>query len=90
MDLSKVKSRLRVTVPRAIAEQYRIEPGDELRWTPSGETIRVGLRKARPLGKGVAARLRRFDEATKRQQQRVERSERGWKRDDLYGRGGAH
>jgi len=90
MDMSKVTSRLRVTVPRAIAERYEIEPGDELSWTPSGETIHVELRKARPPGKGVAARLRRFDDATKRQQQRDERSERGWKRDDLYGRGGGH
>jgi len=89
MDMSKVTSRLRVTVPKAIAALYRIEPGDELSWTPGGETIRVELRKARPLGKSLAARLRRFDDATKRQQQRNERSERGWNREGLYGRGSA-
>ena len=42
-------SKLRLTVPKKIADQYGIRPGDELEWIPAGESIRVELvrRKAR-------------------------------------------
>ena len=36
-------SKLQLTVPKAIADQYGIRPGDELDWIPAGETIRVQL-----------------------------------------------
>jgi len=44
-----VTSKLRLTVPKKIADQYGIRPGDELEWIPAGESIRVELvrRKAR-------------------------------------------
>jgi bifunctional DNA-binding transcriptional regulator/antitoxin component of YhaV-PrlF toxin-antitoxin module len=32
-----------LTVPKAIADQYGIRPGDELEWVPAGESIRVEL-----------------------------------------------
>ena len=41
--MSKVTSKLQLTVPKAIADQYGIRPGDELRWTPAGEGIRIEL-----------------------------------------------
>ncbi len=47
--MAKVTSKLQLTVPKAIADQYGIRPGDELEWVPAGESIRVQLvrRKAR-------------------------------------------
>ena len=47
--MAKVTSKLQLTVPKAIADQYGIKPGDELAWIPAGQSIRVELvrRKAR-------------------------------------------
>lgn len=39
--MPKVTSKLQLTVPKAIADQYGIRPGDELEWIPAGESIRV-------------------------------------------------
>lgn len=36
-------SKLQLTVPKRIADQYGIRPGDELEWVPAGESIRVEL-----------------------------------------------
>src|SRR5258707_7463735 len=41
--MPKVTSKLQLTVPKVIADQYGIRPGDELEWIPSGEGIRVEL-----------------------------------------------
>jgi AbrB family looped-hinge helix DNA binding protein len=35
--VGKVTSKLRVTVPKAIADRYDIRPGDELEWVPAGD-----------------------------------------------------
>ena len=40
-DMPKVTSKLQLTVPKAIADQYGIRPGDELQWIAAGEAIRV-------------------------------------------------
>jgi AbrB family looped-hinge helix DNA binding protein len=90
--VGKVTSKLQVTVPKTIAERYRIKPGDEIDWTPSGESIRVVLRDAAPSARSTSASLALFDAATKRQEKRNKgarsvRGERGWKREDLYDRG---
>jgi AbrB family looped-hinge helix DNA binding protein len=47
--MPKVTSKLQLTVPKAIADQYGIRPGDELEWIPAGDSIRVELvrRKAK-------------------------------------------
>ena len=37
--MAKVTSKLQVTVPKAIAEQYSIRPGDEIDWAPAGDVI---------------------------------------------------
>ena len=94
--MSKVTSKLQVTIPKAIAEQYGIKPGDEIEFRASGETIRIippGGRVADRLS--VEERLRLFDEATARQREREKHmklpaeppAERDWKRKDLYTRG---
>jgi bifunctional DNA-binding transcriptional regulator/antitoxin component of YhaV-PrlF toxin-antitoxin module len=100
--MAKVTSKLQLTVPKAIAEQYKIRPGDELEWVPAGEAIRVLKRSRSKSGKEQALtleqRLRLFDQATARQNKRnaafrkkhgpeAEPLDRGWTREDLYNRG---
>ena len=45
--MPKVTSKLQLTVPKKIADQYGIRPGDELEWIPAGESIRVELVRRR-------------------------------------------
>ena len=93
-------SKLQVTVPKAIADEYRIKPGDEILWVPSGDSIRVQTHASRPADRSTASRLHLFDEATRRQAKRqagkprsgspsktASRSDRGWRREELYDRG---
>ena len=97
--MARVTSKLQVTIPKKIAQQFAIRPGDEIDWVPAGDTVRVAKR-APPKGKGSPSsadtRLRQFDEATKRQTLRnatggpvASKSGRGWTREDLYRRGSA-
>jgi len=90
--MGKVTSKLQVTVPKAIADEYRIRPGDEILWVASGDSIRVTLPGRGPAVIDREARLRLFDQATKRQAQRplsrkTQAKARGWSRDELYVRG---
>lgn len=103
--MPKVTSKLQLTVPKAIADQYGIRPGDELEWIPAGDSIRVELVR-RKAGAGhelsVEERLALFDEGMKRVDklqarelkkyagQRITRETRGWTREDLYDRGFSH
>lgn len=93
--MAKVTSKLQVTIPKAIAEQYGIKPGDEIEFRPAGESIRIITprgRRSRRLS--VEERLRRFDAATARQREREKHmklpdeppAERDWTREDLYDR----
>lgn len=98
--MAKVTSKLQLTIPKVVAEQYKIRPGDELDWLPAGEAIRV-IRRAesgQERSLTVEQRLRLFDKATARQEKRNaafrkkhalrgEPSDRGWTREDLYDRG---
>ncbi len=92
-------SKLQLTVPKKIADQYGIRPGDELEWIPAGESIRVELvRRKAKAGNELTAeeKLALFDAGTKRlhelhaeelkrnQGNRVTRETRGWTREELY------
>ena len=88
-------SKLQVTVPKALASQYGIEPGDEIEWEAAGEVIRVIPSRPTTPETSVESRLRLFDAASRRQRQReTTRPEsqpgrapnRGWTRDELYDR----
>jgi AbrB family looped-hinge helix DNA binding protein len=47
--MPKVTSKLQLTVPKTIADQFGIRPGDELQWAAAGDAIRVTpLRKRQP------------------------------------------
>lgn len=95
--MTKVTSKRQVTIPKAVADRYGIGAGDEILFEPAGEVIRVvppgGVRPALD----VEERLKLFDRATQRQDERQERrksgsvagspGDRGWRREDLYSRG---
>jgi len=70
--MAKVTSKLQLTLPKAIADQYRIRPGDDLDWLPAGEGIRVVKRGAAEATEPatVKERLQLFDQATARQRKR--------------------
>ena len=90
--MGKVTSKLQVTVPKAIADEYRIKPGDEILWVASGDAIRIALPGRSPAALDRKARLRLFDQATERQEQRrpprrKSAKARGWTREELYTRG---
>jgi bifunctional DNA-binding transcriptional regulator/antitoxin component of YhaV-PrlF toxin-antitoxin module len=90
--VARVTSKLQVTIPKAIADRYGIEPGMDVDWLAAGEAIRVVPPSAHT---GAADRMRRlelFDAATARELARVRPqagrrdARRGWTREDLYDR----
>lgn len=96
--MSKVTSKLQVTIPRAIARAYRIAPGSLVTWEPAGPVIRVVPqgRAAEMPQLDLETRLGLFDSAMKRQERRNRKwtkprgkplTKRGWSREDLYQRG---
>jgi len=93
--MAKVTSKRQVTIPKAIADRYRIREGDELEFIPAGDVIRVVPPGVSMEPRPVAARLALFDTASARQRarQRTRRTRgakaraRGWTRDELYDRG---
>jgi bifunctional DNA-binding transcriptional regulator/antitoxin component of YhaV-PrlF toxin-antitoxin module len=93
--MSKVTSKLQLTLPKALAEQYGIEPGDEVTWLPAGESLRLLPPRVAVPAADPARRLKLFDAATERQSRREKQrgpakgAARGWTREDLYGRGRA-
>lgn len=94
--MAKVTSKLQVTVPKAIADQYGIRPGDEIAWRPAGAVIQIVPAGKQAPALSLDARLKLFDAATVRQRRRQAgrpkprpATDRGWRREDLYARGRA-
>ncbi len=94
--MAKVTSKLQITIPKRLADQYGISPGDELQFVPAGDGIRLVPGKVlSPRELSPAERLRLFDEATVRQRAREQRltlsgerpEKRDWTREELYTRG---
>ena len=93
--MSKITSKLQITLPKAIADRFGLHPGDVIDWEAVGNAIRiVPRRKSRGL-EATARRLKLFDQATGRQRARSDRFDakllravrsRGWSREDLYAR----
>jgi AbrB family looped-hinge helix DNA binding protein len=94
--VAKVTSKLQITIPKRLAEQYRIEPGDDIEFVPAGDGIRLVPGRS-PAVRQLSAeeRLRLFDEATARQRAREQHltvsgerpAARDWTREELYTRG---
>lgn len=94
--MAKVTSKLQITVPKTLAVELGIRPGDDIDWTVSGNGLRVTPSTDRRPGLDRESRLRRFDEATERQRRRRQnvgpapaQGARGWSREELYDRDGA-
>jgi AbrB family looped-hinge helix DNA binding protein len=100
--MAKVTSKLQVTIPKAVADAHGIRAGAELAFESAGDVIRVQVVGATtrhvPGAADLAQRLASFDQATVRQGERnrwfrkhhpelLEAEDRGWRREDLYGRG---
>ena len=95
--MSKVTSKLQVTLPKSMADKLHIRPGDEIDWELAGDMLRITPADRR--SKSTISRddrLRWFDQATRRQRQREKKAgrganqsqgrDRGWRREDLYDR----
>ena len=94
--MAKVTGKLQVTVPKALALQLGIRPGDDVDWAISGHSLHVTPVKQRLQALDLETRLRLFHEATDRQRRRQQDAPvtpaeggRGWSREDLYDRGRA-
>jgi AbrB family looped-hinge helix DNA binding protein len=89
--MARVTSKLQVTIPKAIADRYGIEPGQEIDWLEAGEAIRVVPHGLQHEERDASVRLALFDAATDRQRERQApgahrpaTGDRGWSRDELY------
>jgi len=91
--MGKVTSKFQITLPKALAEEFRIQPGDDIQWRSAGDVIHLVPPTARQHPIDIAERLELFDRATERQQAREQghsssrAAERGWTREELYDRG---
>ena len=93
--MAKVTSKLQITLPKRLADEHGIVPGDELRFESIAGVIRMVPAGGSLRELSVDERLRLFDEASRRiglhqQAQTGSSSEtegRGWVREDLYVRG---
>ena len=91
--MAKITSKYQVSIPKTLAEQLAIKPGDDIQWRITGEELRIAPARQRLHRLSVEQRLERFDDATRRQNVRNRKrpastsTDRGWKREDLYDRG---
>ena len=91
--MAKVSSKLEVTIPKDLAEEYGLKPGDEVTVSAAGDAIRIAPVEQRDR-LTVEERLKMFDASVERQKKRErlkgkqpQLSDRGWTREDLYDRG---
>ncbi len=94
--MSKVTSKLQVTIPKSVASDYAIRPGTEVFFEPAGEVIRVRVGREEDRGSTDDSEwaLAIFDAATARQREReaahprpptpAGATTRGWTREELY------
>jgi AbrB family looped-hinge helix DNA binding protein len=93
--MAKVTSKLQVTIPKRLADEYGITPGDEIDFVSGEDGIRVVTgNPSNPIS--TEERLKLFDAATARQRARqrgravdptASQKKRGWTREELYTRG---
>ena len=86
-------SKLQVTIPKRIADHYKIRPGDDVEFRASGDVIRLEPPGQTEQQLSIDERLALFDAASQRQKERNKRRplmkarDRGWTREDIYDRG---
>lgn len=96
--MEKVTDKMQITIPKPLADEFGIAPGDEMSCQSTGDAIRVIPKKARHT-LDLQTRLALFDQATERQVTRQRHAaqeptsssttDRGWTREELYQRGRA-
>ncbi len=99
--MSKVTSKLQITLPKALASDFGIKPGDEIAWHAAADRIHLVPAAAQRHRLSPKDRLALFDRATERASDRARMSnrthtprltptsraaDRGWTREDLYDR----
>ena len=90
--MSKVTSKYQVSIPKALAERIGIRVGDELDWEDAAGMLRARVATVAKARMTLRERLRLFDAATVRQEERQRKRPlhrgkgRGWTREDLYTR----
>lgn len=92
--MARITSKLQITIPKRLAEQVGLGPGDEVEFLAAGDGIRmVPASKARAGSLSTAERLRIFRAASERQRARDKAwtgdrraKSRGWTRDYLHTR----
>lgn len=92
--MSKVTSKLQVTIPKVLADDYAIQPGSEVFFEPAGDVIRVRIGREVEAAEAESPEwaLAIFDAATERQSHRQRNrahaegppTTRGWTREELY------
>ena len=69
--MSKVTSKLQVTLPKTIAHRYGVRPGSEVVFEPAGDSIRVLVARepglVRPSAMSITDKQALFDAASLRQ-----------------------
>ena len=92
--MAKVTSKLQLTLPKAMADAHSVRPGSEVRFESAVDCIRLVIGKGRH-GLPREEKLRLMGESRERQKARNARwkggetlHDRGWKREEIYGRGG--
>ena len=90
--MAKVTSKYQVSIPKRLADQLSIAPGDDVEWSLAGDELRISRPSAAALS--LEEKLELFDTATRRQTDRNRKARtrgtpagRGWTREELYERG---
>jgi AbrB family looped-hinge helix DNA binding protein len=60
--MAKVTSKLQITLPKALADEFGIRPGDDILWQAAGDTIRIVPAKLEKRI-DIKTRLTLFDQA---------------------------
>lgn len=94
--MSKVTAKLQITLPKTVAVQFDIHPGDNIEFVPQGDVICLVPESSKRSRLSAEERLQLFDASTERQRKRERNrslaptTERGWTREELYTRGLPH
>ncbi len=93
--MSRITSKLQVTVPKRLADEYGLVPGSEVTFVGVGGVILLRPGRSAPGGLSVEERIALFDAATARLEARLgstppspRATDRGWSREELYDRAG--
>ncbi|MGH8296236.1 MAG: AbrB/MazE/SpoVT family DNA-binding domain-containing protein [Steroidobacteraceae bacterium] len=91
--VTRVTGKFQITLPKRLVDAYGIRVGDEVEVVAAGESIAIRPAKAGVTVLSPEERLRHFDAATRRQEERQRdvqhgsAEDRGWTREELYPRG---